>query len=153
MPIEAKYVHTNIVARDWRRWVKFYEEVFGCTPLLPERDYNGDWIKDVTGLREDVTIRGIHLRLPGYGDKGPTIEIFEYQPQPVCPPHAVNQRGFAHIAFHVDDVDTARQAVLDGGGSDLGKLHRMSVPGAGTISLIYMTDPEGNIIELQHWSD
>jgi predicted enzyme related to lactoylglutathione lyase len=60
--------------------------------------------------------------------------------------------GFVHIAFHVDDVPTARAAVLAGGGRDLGKLHSMEVPGAGTITLIYMTDPEGNIIELQHWS-
>ncbi len=152
MPINAKYVHTNIVARDWNRLAEFYENVFGCTRLPPERDYEGAWINDVTALEEEVTLRGMHLRLPGHGDRGPTLEIFEYSTEPDCPPHAVNQRGFAHIAFHVDDVPTARQAVLDAGGSDLGKLHTMDVAGAGTITLIYMMDPEGNIIELQTWS-
>jgi hypothetical protein len=28
-----------------------------------------------------------------------------------------------------------------------------SWPGAGTISVVYVTDPEGNMIELQHWAD
>ena len=32
MPIPCKYVHTNIVARDWRRLAVFYQDVFGCTP-------------------------------------------------------------------------------------------------------------------------
>ena len=28
--------------RDWRRLASFYEAVFGCTPVPPERDYSGD---------------------------------------------------------------------------------------------------------------
>ena len=152
MSIEAKYVHTNIVARDWRNLMKFYVDVFGCSPLPPERDYHGEWIKDVTALEESIAICGIHLRLPGYAEGGPTLEIFEFSRQPERPPVAVNQPGFAHIAFHVDDVPAARQAVLDAGGRDLGKLHTMQVTDAGTITLIYMTDPEENIVELQHWT-
>ena len=151
MPLQAKYVHTNIVAADWRRLVDFYVEVFGCTPLLTERDYQGRWINDVTALEDDVSIRGIHLRLPGCGEHGPTLEIFEYSKNGARQPIAANQPGFTHIAFLVDDVPAARDAVLKAGGNDLGKLHQMDVPGAGQITLIYMTDPEGNIIELQNW--
>jgi predicted enzyme related to lactoylglutathione lyase len=148
----ASYTHTNIVAADWRQLAKFYENVFGCVPVPPERHYEGRWINDVTALTEDVSLKGIHLRLPGHGPNGPTLEIFEYSSQPPRPAIAANQPGFAHIAFHVDDVPTARSAVIDAGGRDLGKLHSMQVPGAGTITLIYMTDPEGNIVELQNWS-
>jgi len=149
----ARYTHTNIVARDWRRLAEFYENVFGCTPLPPERDYRGAWISELTGLPEqELEVRGMHLRLPGCGEKGPTLEIFEYSVTPERPPSATNLPGFAHIAFHVDDVPAAREAVLAAGGRDVGKLHTMDVPGAGTITLIYMTDPEGNIIELQNWS-
>jgi len=28
----ARYVHTNLVALDWRRLAAFYVEVFGCWP-------------------------------------------------------------------------------------------------------------------------
>ena len=152
MTIGAKFVHTNIVARDWRRLADFYIDVFGCEPQPPERDYSGGWLNDVTALPGQITVRGIHLRLPGLDEHGPTLEIFEYNQQPDRPPIAVNQPGFAHIAFHVNDVELAREQVLAAGGQDLGRLHRMDVKGAGTISLIYMTDPEGNIIELQNWS-
>ena len=77
MPIQAKYVHTNIVAEDWRALVQFYQDVFGCTPLPPERNYQGSWITDVTAIA-DVSVQGMHVRLPGYGDDGPTLEIFHY---------------------------------------------------------------------------
>ena len=95
----------------------------------------------------------MHLRLPGYADDGPTLEIFEYNHAAERPSTAVNRPGFAHIAFQVDDVPEARAAVLAAGGHDLGQQVTVPVPGAGTITLIYMTDPEGNIIELQRWSD
>ena len=32
MTISAKYTHTNLVARDWKKLARFYEEVFGCLP-------------------------------------------------------------------------------------------------------------------------
>jgi predicted enzyme related to lactoylglutathione lyase len=148
--LNARYVHTNIVARDWRRLAKFYQDVFGCVPVPPERHYSGEWVSDVTAL-PDIALEGMHLRLPGHGDRGPTIEIFEFSRKPQRPEPAVNEPGFTHIAFHVDDVAAAREEVLRAGGRDLGKLHSMDVPGAGHITLVYMTDPEGNIIELQHW--
>ena len=152
MPVSnSKYMHTNIVARDWKALAKFYQDVFGCVPVPPQRDYEGDWIRKVTGI-SDVRIEGMHLRVPGYGDDGPTLEIFQYSRQPERLPPALNRPGLTHLAFHVDDVPEARQAVLSAGGSDLGEIHTMPVSGAGTVTLIYMTDPEGNVIELQTWS-
>ena len=41
MPIHAKYVHTNLIARDWKRLIRFYIDVFGCEPKGPERDMSG----------------------------------------------------------------------------------------------------------------
>jgi predicted enzyme related to lactoylglutathione lyase len=35
MPIKAKYVHTNLMTRDWRKLVEFYSSVFGCIPKPP----------------------------------------------------------------------------------------------------------------------
>jgi predicted enzyme related to lactoylglutathione lyase len=36
----AKYVHTNLIAKDWKRLSGFYETVFGCVAVAPERDYS-----------------------------------------------------------------------------------------------------------------
>jgi len=150
-PFLARYVHTNLVAMDWQRLVQFYVQVFGCIPAPPERDLSGPWLDEAVNLPE-AHVRGMHLRLPGYGDAGPTLEIFQYSPELAHPAPAANRPGFGHIAFAVDDVKAAREAVLAAGGDDVGKVIHQEIPGAGHITFVYMTDPEGNILELQRWS-
>ena len=150
MPIPARYVHTNLIARDWRRLAQFYQDVFGCTPVPTERDLSGEWMEKATGL-PGVHLRGVHLRLPGWGDSGPTLEIFSYQPEGPDFKKAIHRFGFGHIAFHVDDVEEAGAAVVAAGGSRIGQTVSVPVHGAGTVMFAYMADPEGNAIELQCW--
>lgn len=150
----ARYGHTNVIARDWRRLASFYEEVFDCVRVPPERDYSGDLAERGTGV-PGAAFRGVHLRLPGHGANGPTLEIYAYT-ENVDPPAspAANRVGWGHIAFMVDDVTSARAAVLAAGGQP--------VPGAETVTTrtadgrrvtwCYLADPEGNLIELQSWS-
>jgi predicted enzyme related to lactoylglutathione lyase len=149
MTLCARYIHTNIIARDWKRLAEFYEKVFGCTPVPPERNLSGKWLEDATGV-PGAEIRGVHLRLPGYGEEGPTLEIFQYDPLEERQKTAINRPGLTHIAFMVDDLPSARDAVTAAGGGAIGELVSTEVPGAGSITFIYATDPEGNIIELQH---
>ena len=148
--VNAKFSHVNLVAHDWQLLAQFYEQVFGCVPVPPERDLSGEWLDDAVNV-PDVHIRGMHLRLPGHGDAGPTLEIFQYSPELPHATPAANRPGFGHIAFAVDDVETARAAVLAAGGGDLGKVVKREIPGAGSITFVYLTDPEGNILELQKW--
>ena len=150
MSINAKYVHTNLIARDWQRLARFYKDVFGCTPAPPERDLSGQWLDDATGLA-GAHIRGMHLRLPGCGDNGPTLEIFQYDQEEEQLSVAINRPGFAHLAFAVDNVEAARQAVLAAGGGALGQTVFVPIPGKGIVTFAYLTDPEGNIIEVQRW--
>jgi catechol 2,3-dioxygenase-like lactoylglutathione lyase family enzyme len=112
----TQYAHTNIIAHNWKRLVSFYETVFGCVPVPPERDLSGDWLDKVTGI-PGSHIRGIHLQLPGYEQGGPTLEIFQYSSMPERGPVYPNTPGFSHIAFVVDDVPTTAQIVFDNGGS------------------------------------
>ena len=56
------------------------------------------------------------------------------------------------MAFEVDDVDAARDEVLAAGGGCVGDLVTAEIANAGTITFVYVTDPEGNIIELQKWA-
>ena len=151
MTIKAKYVHTNLVAQDWQNLARFYEQVLGCTPVLPERDLSGQWLADATGI-PNAHIRGIHLRLPGYGDSGPTLEIFQYTPAEQALTTAINRPGFGHIAFAVDNVEAAREAVIAAGGGEVGPVTSLEIPHVGHITFVYLTDPEGNVIELQCWS-
>ena len=163
----AAYVHVNII---------------GYVPLLPERDLSGKWLDRAAGM-DGVHIYGIHLKLPGYGNdasggrdtsgteksgnvhiSGPTLEIFQYNtpeknrvreksciekdalPSPDSP-------GFGHIAFAVDDVSAAVEAVFAHGGSAVGERTVREITGAGIIDFQYVRDPEGNIVEVQRWLD
>ena len=146
----ARYVHTNLIARDWRRLAQFYENVFGCRPVPPQRDLSGPEMAAGTGI-PGARLQGIHLRLPGSGPDGPTLEIFEYSESAGDVPRAVNRPGFAHIAFAVDSVADARAHVLANGGAAVGDVVTVSVSTDARVTWCYVRDPEGNIIELQSW--
>ena|SRR5258705_12884598 len=125
MPIRAKYAHTNLIARDWKRLVRFYCDVFGCERKGPERDLCAEWLDKVNAV-PNAHLRGVHLRLPGYGEDGPTLEIFSY--------------------------DQALQRVIAAGGGAVGETAEAEVKGVGLLRVVYARDPEGNIVELQRWS-
>ncbi len=146
----TRYAHTNLIAKDWRRLSAFYQEVFECVPIPPERDLSGEWIDKATGI-EKTHITGEHLLLPGYGDEGPTLEIFSYNGLPEHADITPNTPGFTHIAFAVDDVAATARAIFERGGSPVGELIEQEFPGIGSLTFQYVTDPEGNIIEIQNW--
>lgn len=146
-----RYAHTNIVARDWKRLVQFYCDVFSCVPVPPERDQSGDWLDRGTGV-PNARINGMHLRLPGHGDKGPTLEIYQYEKiEPNSAP-SPNRHGLGHLAFEVADVESIRNQILNHGGSEIGAISETSVEGVGQLTFVYMADPEGNILEIQCWN-
>ena len=148
--IQAKYVHTNIMAHDWQKLSKFYQDVFGCVPVPPQRDFSGEALERATNIPK-AAFQGMHLRLPGFGDNGPTLEIFQYQDMPARVETLVHRPGFGHIAFLVDDVAKACKAVLEAGGEDVGETITLQTADGRKVTFVYVTDPEGNILELQSW--
>jgi len=145
-----KYVHTNIVSRDWRRLAEFYIQVFDCEPVPPERDLSGEWLAKGSGVKQ-ATISGVHLRLPGYGSEGPTLEIYQYAEPEERPTPAANRLGIGHMAFLVEDVQEKLTQVLEAGGEALGEVSSHEISGVGHLTFVYATYPEGNILELQKW--
>lgn len=144
----ARLGHFNLVARDWRKLGAFYQALFGCVPVPPERNYAGPLLESGTGVKGS-TLRGMHYRLPGYGHEGPTLEIYSYDVLVEGSDPAVNRPGFAHLAFIVDDVRKAHAEVLAAGGRAVGEIVT-TTPGPGLhITWCYLADPEGNVIELQ----
>jgi catechol 2,3-dioxygenase-like lactoylglutathione lyase family enzyme len=150
MMIEARYVHTNLVAQDWRALAGFYQRTLGCVPVLPERDFQGPALEAATGM-PGAHLRGMHLRLPGYGEGGPTLEVFQYSPEqaPLLP--APNRPGYGHLAFSVTDVPAAQAEILAAGGKALGEIVTLQTADGARVTFVYVTDPEGNILELQAW--
>ena len=151
MSIKAKYVHTNLIAEDWHKLSRFYQQVFGCVVVPPERDFKGEKLEAGTGI-PGAQLKGVHLLLPGYGNEGPTLEIFTYSPQESKLKTIINRPGYGHLAFQVDDVPKAKELVLKAGGTVVGEIVEILTSNGLSVTWCYVTDPEGNVIELQKWS-
>jgi len=151
-----KFVHTNIIARDWKKLSRFYQNVFDCRPVGFQRDLSGEWLEQLTGLK-NAHLTGEHLALPGYDGIEPTLEIFSYDE--MCDEtsggnevNAVpsNRIGIRHIAFDVEDIDAVLQKALREGGEKVGEKVIKEYPNNKLATFIYIRDIEGNIIELQN---
>jgi glyoxylase I family protein len=149
--IDARFGHVNLIAVDWVALAAFYRRVFDCVDVPPERDYRGPVLAAGTGVA-DAALRGIHLRLPGLGADGPTLEIYQYDPSLDHPATEANRPGFGHIAFQVPDVRIAREVVIVEGGRAVGEVVTTQTADGRQVTWTYVTDPEGNIVELQSWS-
>ena len=64
----------------------------------------------------------------------------------------MNRPGFGHIAFSVEDVAAVRDEVLAAGGAQVGAVVTVTVAGGAQVTWCYVTDPEGNVLELQSWA-
>ena len=145
-----RYVHTNMVAKDWKKLSNFYIAVFGCTIKPPKRKLSGDWLDQATGLSK-AELEGVHLLLPGHGDTGPTLEIFSYKDTHECEPVMANHLGLTHIAFEVENVEQKFKDALNHGATKLGDITKKLIDGIGILEIVYFRDPEGNIVEIQSW--
>ncbi len=146
-----RYVHTNIIAKDAKRLIAFYKNVFDCKSIGETRDISGEWLEQMTGVK-NVHIKGEHLCLPGYGPDHPTLEIFSYNNMIETKAPHTNQIGIAHLAFETDDVSGKLKEVLAAGGSQYGELVETIYKDGRKAVFVYAADPEGNIIEIQSWS-
>ncbi len=145
-----RYVHTNIIAKDADKLIKFYKDVLHCKSINESRNLKGEWLDRLTGLKK-AHITGEHLLLPGYGEDHPTIEIFTYDDVIDSVTSEINRPGIAHLAFEVDDVEETLSEVINAGGTVLGEVVTAQYPDNVEAVFVYAKDPEGNIIELQSW--
>jgi predicted enzyme related to lactoylglutathione lyase len=127
-----KFVHTNIISEDWKKLVDFYIQVFECKIVPPVRNQSGAWLERGTAVK-NAALQGAHLLLPGYGEHGPTLEIFQYNHIIRREADMPNHKGFGHIAFEVENVAAVVEKMEQHGGSKLGEITERYIEGAGTI--------------------
>jgi catechol 2,3-dioxygenase-like lactoylglutathione lyase family enzyme len=79
------------------------------------------------------------------------LEIFEYKSIFDRPTPPVNQPGYGHISFEVEDIQATFDAVIEAGGTPLGEITDFGTA-ASPFFYVYVRDPEGNVIELEQRS-
>ena len=144
----VRYTHTNLIAKDWEKLADFYVQVFGCKQNHATH-LSGEYLEKGTGVPE-VSLEGTTLQLPGYDDQPPMLEIFQYSKfLDKASPVVANRIGYGHVAFLVDDVEGTLKKALNHGATKVGDIVSKEDP-KGTSTYVYISDPEGNIVELQN---
>jgi catechol 2,3-dioxygenase-like lactoylglutathione lyase family enzyme len=120
-----KFAHTNIISTNWKELADFYVKTFDCKIVPPIRKQSGEWLEKGTGLK-NAKLEGAHLLLPGYGNNGPTLEIYQYENIERQGFVSPNKRGFGHIAFEVKSVEKVLETLEINGGKSLWRNYEKS---------------------------
>ena len=142
-----RFAHLGLVARNADALADFYKTVFGCRELRPGRTMSGEQVSRGNGV-PNCEIYSVWLALPGV--ETPFLEIHQYRETSDRSLPLVNQPGYGHIAFEVEDIRAMRDEIIRAGGSDQGKITRLG-PDDASFLAVYLRDPEGNLIELEEF--
>ena len=141
--------HVNLVVDDIEAMIAFYRDRIGLR-LGRRATITGSWIEAVTGLA------GVVADVALLEADGPTgVELIHYRtPEGARPAGlaAPNTKGLRHVAFQVDRIGPAVEAMRAAGVELFGDVQ--TVPSAQvdyadrTKRIVYCLDPEGNLVEL-----
>jgi lactoylglutathione lyase len=120
---------------------------------VPDLDRALDWYCQALGLTRGFCFEVPPLGLRGafaLGHGGSGVELLEQAgavpgPPKADPPSANAVHGLNHACFQVDDLDAAYARAVGHGGVGVWSPRDSPEPG---MRMAYLTDPDGNLIEL-----
>lgn len=140
-----KLKHICLVARDAEMLAAFYRAVFDCKVKRDAKIIPAELVERGTEVKNsDVT----SIWLSFSDCDRPFLEILQFNTPPEPKLTAVNTPGFGHLSFQVDDILSTLKSVLAHGGSQIGELTTLKA-GNRDIKILFVRDPEGNILELE----
>jgi len=140
-----KLVHINLVARDAKTLAAFYVHVFKCVNLREPKMLSGEMVSRGNGL-PNSEIYSIWLGLPNCD--APFLEIHEHKIVHDRAQPKVNEPGFGHLSFQVENISTTLLAICEAGGVGVGEVINFGSTEEPFL-IVYTRDPEGNILELE----
>ena len=140
--------HIGFTVPDLEEATRFFVDVIGCEYFFEL----GPFVADDDWMRTHLNVhpRAVMRKLRFFRCKhGPNFEIFQYEsPDQVAEPPKNSDVGGHHLAFYVDDLDTAVAYLIRKGVRVLGEpTLRTSGPNAGQ-KWIYFLTPWGMQMEL-----
>ena len=139
-----RFSHVSLTARDANALSQFYQQAFGFTEKRAAKRLFGDAVSRGNGLPNSDFL-SIWLTI-GH-DSDPFLELLEYRDTVHRELPRVNEPGFGHIALSVNDLNQTLQDIERLGGCLQGKVTNFGTE-ERPILIVYVRDPEGNLIEL-----
>lgn len=140
-----KLAHINLVARDAEALAAFYVNVMKCELLRAPKMLSGEVVSRGNGL-PNSEIYTIWLKFPEL--EHPFLEIHEHKITCHRDQPKVNEPGFGHLSFQMEDISDALSKIIQAGGAQIGQITDF-----GTLEksylIAYARDPEGNVLELE----
>ncbi|WP_261324945.1 VOC family protein [Rhizobium leguminosarum] len=145
MPNVMRLAHINLVARDAEALAAFYVKVMKCDVLREPKTLSGGKVSRGNGL-SNCEIRTIWLKFPEL--ERPFLEIHEHTVTHHRARPRVNEPGFGHSAFQMEDISDTLSNIIQAGGAQIGQITDFGTPEMPYL-IAYARDPEGNVLELE----
>ena len=141
--------HIGFTVPDLDEAVSFFGDVMGCEAFYPLGPFSGGdstWMADHLNVDAKATIPAMRLMRCG---NGTNLEIFQYTaPEQDMTPPRNSDVGGHHLAFYVEDMESAVAYLRDNGLTVLGNPTTMTEgPSAGE-TWVYFLAPWGLQLEL-----
>jgi catechol 2,3-dioxygenase-like lactoylglutathione lyase family enzyme len=148
------FSHLSVQVRDLEKMIPFYRDLFGLTVSVDRAasfSAPGDDGNTVTFRRREVYLRWEDR--PGAA----FVVLGQHEGGPVGGgPARLQELGFDHVAFTVDDVDAVLERARELGadvilGPKVGNGPAYGHPGEAKVKTGMLYDPERNIIQIDQW--
>jgi len=134
--------HYAVTVSETEPMLAFYRDVLGLD-VVEEFSLDSENFHTAVGVDAACEITFLQA------SDGSLVELLEYDPvgENINEGVSSNNIGASHLCFEVDDVEAANEELPD----DVGRVSEPTPIGERT--LVYVHDPEGNVIELIQESD
>lgn len=143
-----RLAHINLVARNAEALSAFYVNVMKCHIFREPKTLSGEIVSQGNGL-PNSEIHSIWLKFPEMDQ--PFLEIHEHSISHQRDQPKVNEPGFGHLAFQMDDIASTLASIIKAGGAQIGQVTDFGTPERPYL-IAYARDPEGNVLELEQTS-
>jgi predicted enzyme related to lactoylglutathione lyase len=140
-----KLAHINLVARDAKALAAFYTTVMKCESLREPKMLSGEKVSRGNGI-SNSEIYTIWLTFPEL--ERPFLEIHEHKFTHDRDQPKVNEPGFGHLSFQMEDISVVLEEIIEAGGAQIGEITDFGTPDKPFL-IAYARDPEGNVLELE----
>ena len=140
-----KLAHINLVARNAEAHAAFYMNVIKCESLREPKMVSGEKVSRGNGI-SNSEIYTIWLTFPEL--ERPFLEIHEHKVTHDRDQPRVNEPGFGHLSFQMEDISVVLAEIIQAGGAQIGEITDFGTPDKPFL-IAYARDPEGNVLELE----